>query len=47
MLLLQKPHPPIWMLGIASPETIMWAARHPYLYIALNTSLEVTPKPMS
>jgi alkanesulfonate monooxygenase SsuD/methylene tetrahydromethanopterin reductase-like flavin-dependent oxidoreductase (luciferase family) len=44
MLPLQKPHPPIWVPGIASPETIMWAARHRYPYIALNTSLEVTPR---
>ena len=44
MLPLQKPHPPIWVPGIASPETIMWAARHRYPYLALNTSLEVTPR---
>jgi alkanesulfonate monooxygenase SsuD/methylene tetrahydromethanopterin reductase-like flavin-dependent oxidoreductase (luciferase family) len=44
MLPLQKPHPPIWVPGIASPETIMWAARRRYPYIALNTSLEVTPR---
>ena len=39
MLPLQKPHPPIWVPGIASPETIIWAARHRYPYLALNTSL--------
>src|ERR671929_2142573 len=43
MVPLQKPHPPIWVPGIASPETIVWAARHRYPYIALNTSLEITP----
>ena len=44
MVPLQKPHPPIWVPGIASPETIMWAARHRYPYVALNTSLEITPR---
>ena len=40
---MQKPHPPIWVPGVASPETIQWAAKHQYPYIALNTSLESTP----
>ena len=44
MVPLQKPHPPIWVPGIASPETIVWAAQHRYPYVALNTSLEVTPR---
>jgi alkanesulfonate monooxygenase SsuD/methylene tetrahydromethanopterin reductase-like flavin-dependent oxidoreductase (luciferase family) len=44
MVPIQKPHPPVWVPGIASPETIMWAARHRYPYVALNTSLEITPR---
>ena len=40
----QKPHPPIWVPGITSPETIVWAARHGYPYIAQNTSMEGTPE---
>ena len=43
VLPMQKPHPPIWVPGVASPETIQWAAKHQYPYIALNTSLESTP----
>ena len=44
MMPLQKPHPPIWVPGVSSPETIVWAAKHGYPYIALNTSMEATPK---
>lgn len=44
VLPMQKPHPPIWVPGIMSPETIVWAARHRYPYIANNTSLEATPE---
>ena len=43
MLPLQKPHPPIWIPGVSSPESIVWAARHRYPYIALGSSLESTP----
>lgn len=43
VLPMQKPHPPIWVPGLLSPETIVWAARHRYPYIANNTSLEATP----
>jgi len=32
---LQKPHPPIWIPGVASMESVAWAARHQYPYIAL------------
>ncbi len=32
---LQKPHPPIWIPGVASTESVAWAARHQYPYIAL------------
>src|SRR5580698_7245415 len=30
---LQKPHPPIWIPGVGSPETLEWCARHHYPYI--------------
>lgn len=32
---LQQPHPPIWVPGTGSPETIVWAAqkRYPYLQV--------------
>ena len=36
---LQKPHPRIWIPGLASTETIVWAAEHRYPYICLNTSV--------
>lgn len=39
---LQKPHPPIMVPGTASPETVVWAARHRYPYIVLGSFLEQT-----
>ena len=39
---MQKPHPRIWIPGIASMETVVWAARHRYPYICLNTTVEQT-----
>ena len=39
---MQKPHPRIWIPGVVSRETILWAARHGYPYIALNTPVERT-----
>ncbi len=39
---LQKPHPRIWIPGVISRETIIWAAQHGYPYIALNTPVERT-----
>ena len=39
---LQKPHPRIWIPGVLSKETIVWAAQHRYPYIALNTPIERT-----
>ena len=39
---LQKPHPPIMVPGTASPETVIWAARHRYPYIVLGSFLEQT-----
>jgi alkanesulfonate monooxygenase SsuD/methylene tetrahydromethanopterin reductase-like flavin-dependent oxidoreductase (luciferase family) len=38
---LQKPHPPIWIPGVASPESVIWAARHGYPYIALAPPLNL------
>jgi len=42
VLPLQKPHPPIWIPGVASPETVVWCAKHRYPYVALATFLEPT-----
>jgi alkanesulfonate monooxygenase SsuD/methylene tetrahydromethanopterin reductase-like flavin-dependent oxidoreductase (luciferase family) len=39
---LQKPYPRVWIPGVISPETIVWAARHGYPYIALNTPIDRT-----
>jgi alkanesulfonate monooxygenase SsuD/methylene tetrahydromethanopterin reductase-like flavin-dependent oxidoreductase (luciferase family) len=39
---LQKPYPRIWVPGVISKETIIWAARQRYPYVALNTSIEQT-----
>ncbi len=39
---IQKPHPPIWVPGIVSPETLVWCAKHRYPFIALATFLEPT-----
>ncbi len=41
---MQKPHPRIWMPGVISRETLEFAARHRYPYIALNTSIPDTKK---
>ncbi len=39
---LQKPHPPVWIPGVSSPETLVWSARHHYPYIYLETDPHVT-----
>jgi alkanesulfonate monooxygenase SsuD/methylene tetrahydromethanopterin reductase-like flavin-dependent oxidoreductase (luciferase family) len=41
---LQQPHPRVWVPGIASKETIEFAARHAYPYVCLNTTLEDTQR---
>jgi len=41
---LQKPYPRIWVPGVISRETIVWAAKQRYPYVALNTSIEDTKK---
>ena len=42
MVPVQKPHPPIWVPGPASPETAEWCAKHGYTYVAFLTPLDVT-----
>jgi len=42
VLPLQKPHPPIWIPGLISPETVVWCAKHRYPYVALATMLKPT-----
>ena len=39
---LQKPHPRVWIPGVISPETVVWAAQRGYPYVALNTPIERT-----
>src|SRR5262249_3470415 len=39
---LQKPHPRVWVPGVTSTETIVWAAQHRYPYMCLNTTEEQT-----
>jgi len=41
---LQKPHPRIWVPGIASPETVIWCAEKRYPYIGLNTNFDQSAK---
>jgi len=41
---LQKPHPRIWIPGVASKETVVWAAEHRYPYIGLNTNFDLSQK---
>jgi alkanesulfonate monooxygenase SsuD/methylene tetrahydromethanopterin reductase-like flavin-dependent oxidoreductase (luciferase family) len=38
---LQKPHPPIWIPGVVSPESVRWAAAHRYPYVALAPPLDL------
>ena len=38
---LQKPHPPIWIPGVVSPESVVFAAKHGYPYIALAPPLDL------
>src|SRR5439155_9902844 len=41
---LQQPHPRVWIPGVLSKETIIWAAQKGYPYIALSTEIEATKK---
>ncbi|MGI8552434.1 MAG: LLM class flavin-dependent oxidoreductase [Dehalococcoidia bacterium] len=38
----QDPHPPIWIPGVMSRNTVAWAAQHRYPYVMLATELEPT-----
>ena len=38
----QKPHPPIWLPGVVSRDSLMWAAKQRIPYIMLATELEPT-----
>ena len=38
---MQEPHPPIWIPGVASPESIIWAAQHHYPYVALAPPIDL------
>jgi alkanesulfonate monooxygenase SsuD/methylene tetrahydromethanopterin reductase-like flavin-dependent oxidoreductase (luciferase family) len=42
VLPLQKPHPPIFIPGVTSTDTIRFAAEHGYPYVGLNTTLDAT-----
>lgn len=42
VLPIQKPHPPIWIPGLVSPDTVLWCAKKRFPYIALATKLEPT-----
>ncbi|MYC07414.1 MAG: LLM class flavin-dependent oxidoreductase [Chloroflexi bacterium] len=38
----QKPHPPIWLPGVVSRDSLQWAARNRIPYIMLATQMEPT-----
>ena len=38
----QKPHPPIWLPGVVSRDSLMWAAEKRYPYIMLATEMGPT-----
>jgi alkanesulfonate monooxygenase SsuD/methylene tetrahydromethanopterin reductase-like flavin-dependent oxidoreductase (luciferase family) len=38
----QTPHPPIWIPGVMSRNTVAWAAKQRYPYVMLATQLEPT-----
>ena len=44
VLPLQEPHPRVFVPGVISNETIVWAAKHRYPYVGLNTTIEQTKK---
>src|SRR4051812_21821292 len=41
VLPLQKPHPPIWVPGTASPETALWAGRMGYTYVPFLVQMAI------
>ncbi len=38
----QKPHPPIWLPGVVSRDSLIWAAQKRIPYVMLSTGLEPT-----
>ncbi len=42
VLPIQKPHPDIWFPGNASPESVVWAARHRHPYMNLGALIDLT-----
>ena len=42
VLPVQKPHPPVWFPGGSSPESVVWAASHGYVYINLGALIDIT-----
>jgi alkanesulfonate monooxygenase SsuD/methylene tetrahydromethanopterin reductase-like flavin-dependent oxidoreductase (luciferase family) len=38
----QKPHPPIWLPGVVSKDSLMWAAKQRIPYIMLATEMDPT-----
>ena len=40
----QRPHPPIWIPGIGSIESIKWAARHRYPYVSFLAPMDMAEK---
>jgi alkanesulfonate monooxygenase SsuD/methylene tetrahydromethanopterin reductase-like flavin-dependent oxidoreductase (luciferase family) len=41
VLPLQRPHPPIWTPGTASPESALWAGRRGYVYVPFLVPVEI------
>ena len=41
---LQQPHPPIWVPGTGSPETIVWAAQRRYPYLQVYSPVKTIAK---
>ena len=43
----QNPHPPVWIPGLGSPQTLVWAAERGYPYIYLETDPQGTQDMMA
>jgi alkanesulfonate monooxygenase SsuD/methylene tetrahydromethanopterin reductase-like flavin-dependent oxidoreductase (luciferase family) len=41
---LQKPHPPVWIPGIGSTESIKWAAQHGYPYVSFLAPMDLAER---
>ena len=44
VLPMQKPHPPIWFPGFASPESVIWTAKHGHPYMNLGSVIDHTER---